>query len=166
MAHTTQSTVVTDQDAVPANKLSQIKKGAAVRSAYGYLTLSPLTAAQTSAFVRIPARARVVAIELKNVSMGNGSVKIGLFRPNDGIAIDDDVFATAVALTAHEFGANVSTVPTPANAALDLKTAHSVAVGTASATGDVEYDIVLSVVTVSTGAATAVGMEVKYVMPE
>lgn len=166
MAHTTQSTVVTDQDAIPVVKVSQIEKGGAVRSAYGYLTLTAATAAQTSAFVRIPARARVVAIELKNVTMGDGSVKIGLFRPNDGIAIDDDVFATAVALTAHEFGANVSTVPAPADADKDLKTAHTTAVGTASATDDVDYDIVMSVVTVTTGAATAVGMEVKYVMPE
>jgi len=165
MAHTNQATVVTNQDTVPVTKVSQIQKGGAERSAYGVLTLTPATAAQTNAFVRVPARARVTHIGLFNASMGNGSVKIGLFRPNDGIAIDDDVFATAVALTANA-GVNVNTVPVPADRALDLKTAYATAVGTASATGDVEYDIVVSVVTVSTGAATAVGMEVKYVMPE
>lgn len=165
MAHTTIAQVVQDQDATPIVKTNSLEKGGVKRSAYGTLTLTAATAGQTSAFVRIPARARVASINAHMASMGNGSVKIGLFRPNDGIAIDDDCFTTAMALTA-KTGANVMDAVTPANLALSLSSAFSTAVGTAGATNDVEYDIVASVVTVSTGAATAVGIEVEYVLPE
>lgn len=165
MAHTAQASVVTDQNTVPVIKVSAVEKGGRVRSAYGVLTLTAATAAQTNAFVRIPVRARVVSIGLHKASQGNGSVKVGLFRPNDGIAVDDDCFSTAVALTAHT-GANVMDAVTPANLALDIASAFSTAIGTAGATGDVELDIVASVVTVTTGASTAVGMEVRYVLPD
>lgn len=166
MAHTNESQVITDQDAVPNTKVSQIEKGGAQRSAYAYMTLTPATAAQTNAFVRVPARARLVSVGLQNVTMGDGSVEVGLFRPNDGIAIGSAVLSAAVALTANEGNTDVIDAMTPLQRSQDLKSAFSTEVGTASATNDAEYDIVLSVVTVSTGAATAVGMEVKYVMPE
>lgn len=165
MAHVATSQVITDQDATPVTKTSQLEKGGDVRSAYGFLTLTAATAAQTNAFVRIPVRARVTAIRPYMASMGNGSVKIGLFRPNDGIAVDDDCFTAALALTA-KTGANAMDAVTPANLAKSISDAFSTAIGTAGATGDVELDVVASVVTVSTGAATAVGIEVEYVLPE
>lgn len=165
MAHTAQASVVTDQDTVPVIKVAAIEKGGVVRSAYGYLTLTAATAGQTNAFVRIPARARVVGIHPHMASMGNGSVKWGLYRTNDGIEVDSACFSAAMALTA-KTGANVMDAVTPANLALDIASAFSTAVGTAGATSDAEFDVVANVVTVSTGAATAVGVEVRYVLPE
>jgi len=165
MAHTNQASVITKQDATPAVKVGPVEQNGSLRSAYGYMTLTPATAAQTNAFVRVPVRASVRGLYPQMASMGNGAVKIGLFRPNDGIAIDDDCFTALMALTA-KTGANVMDAVSPANLALDIASAFSTAISTAGATEDTHVDIVMSVVTVSTGAATAVGLEVRYVSPE
>lgn len=165
MAHSAISAIVSDQDATPAAKVLPHEKGGAVRSAFGYLTIVASTAAQTNAFVRVPVRARIKDVRATMASMGNGSVKIGFFRPNDGIAVDDDAITTAMALTA-QTRLSVFDAPTNAQRAQTIAEWLSTAIGTAGATNDVELDIVASVVTVSTGTAVAVGLEVEYVLPE
>ncbi len=165
MAHTTQSQVIQDQDDTPIVKTNQLEKGGVKRSAFGYLTLTAATVGQTSAFARIPVRARVAAIKPFMATMGNGSVKIGLHRPNDGIAVKSDAFSSAMALTA-KTGANAMDAIAPADLAKSIEDAFETEIGTAGATGDGELDVVLTVVTASTGAATAVGIEVEYVLPE
>lgn len=165
MAHSVTSSVVSDQDATPVAKVNPLEKGGAVRSAFGYLTIVATTAAQTNCFVRVPARARIQDVKASMTSMGNGSVKIGFFRPNGGIAVDDDVITAAMALTAQS-RASVFDGPTNANRALSIADWLETAIGTAGATEDVELDVVASVVTVSTGTAVAVGLEVEYVLPE
>ena len=97
--------------------------------------------------------------------MGNGSIKVGLFSPSQGIAVDDDCFTTASALTAHT-GASIVDAPDATARSQDIATWLATAIGTAGATNDVELDVVASVVTVSTGASVAIGMEVLYVLPE
>jgi hypothetical protein len=165
MAHNVTSAVISDQDATPVAKVSPAEKGGTCRAAYGFLTIIASTAAQTNAFVRVPVRARLKDVSARMATMGNGSVKIGFFRPNGGIAIDDDAITAAMALTA-QAGASVFDAPTPANRAKTIAEWLATAIGTAGATEDVEVDIVASVVTVSTGTAVAVGLEVDYVSPE
>lgn len=162
MAHNVTSSVVSDQDATPIAKVVPHKKNGVTRSAFGYLTIVATTAAQTNCFVRVPVRARLRDVSARMASMGNGSVKIGFFRTGGGVAIKDDAITAAMALTA-QTGASVFDGPTNANRALRISDWLATEIGTAGATNDVEVDIVASVVTVSTGTAVAVGLEVSYV---
>lgn len=168
MAHNVTSAVVSNQDATPIAKVNPLKKGGVSRRAFGYLTIAATTAAQTNCFVRVPVRARVADVLMTNLTnMGNGSVKIGVFRPNGGIEIKGDAFAALVNLgTSRTTPTSVNTDPSVANRALSIADWLATEIGTAGATNDVEVDIVASVVTVSTGTAVAVGLEVSYVAPE
>jgi hypothetical protein len=168
MAHNVTSSVVSDQDATPIAKVNVLKKGGSSRKAYGSLTVVATTAAQTMCFVRVPVRARIADVLATNLTnMGDGSVKIGVFRPNGGIAISDAVISAAVNLgTSRTTPTSVLTAPSVANRAKSIADWLATEIGTAGATSDVEVDIVASVVTVSTGTAVAVGLEVDYVLPE
>jgi hypothetical protein len=168
MALVATAQTVEDQSATPAVKVNQIEKGGRVRTAQGFLTAAEYvggTTGQWYTFVRVPARARVLAIYLTQATTTTGAVKVGLYRP-DGIAIDDDAFA-AVHATDGSIREQISTatVYTPSLRQSDLATAFVTAVGTAGATGDTEYDIAAAIVTVI-GTPTDALMEVDYVLPE
>jgi hypothetical protein len=168
MALVSTSQEITDQDATPAVKVSQIKKHGKVRTARGFLLAANFTGGtigQWYAFTRVPSRARVLGVYLTNATSTTGAVKVGLFRPQSGIAISDAVFATAFVMGAANNRAAVDTVRTAAQRRDDLATAFATAVGTAGATGDTEYDVVATIVTVL-GAAVDALLEVDYVLPE
>lgn len=168
MAHNVTAAVVSDQDATPIAKVYPLEKGGVSRKAYGYLTALATTVGQTMCFVRIPVRARISDVKATNLTnMGDGSVKIGVFRPSGGIEISGAVVSAAVNLgTSRTTPTSVFTAPSVANRALSIASWLATEIGTAGATNDVEVDIVASVVTVSTGTAVAVGLEVEYVLPE
>ena len=158
---------VVDQSAVPVTKVNPQKKGGAIRTAFGYLAAASFTggtAGQWYTFCRVPARARVVAIKMTNPTSTTGAIKVGLYRP-DGIAIDDDVFATVFVMGAANNRALVDTVQTPLERSQSLASAYATAIGTAGATSDVEFDIAAAIVTVI-GTPVAATMEVDYVLPE
>lgn len=168
MALVSTSQEITDQDATPAVKVSQIKKHGKVRTARGFLLAANFTGGtvgQWYAFTRVPARARVLGVYLTNPTTTSGAVKFGLFRPQSGIAISDAVFSTVTVMGQANNRANVETVRTPAQRRDDLATAFATAVGTAGATGDTEYDVVATIVTVIGSAQDAL-VEVDYVLPE
>jgi hypothetical protein len=98
-------------------------------------------------------------------SMGNGSVKIGFYRPDGGIEVKSDAITAAMALTA-QTGGSLFDAPTNANREKSIADWLATEIGTAGATNDVELDIVANVVTVSTGTAVAVGLEADFVAPE
>lgn len=167
MALVSTATNVSDQDATPPVKVNTLKKGGVVRSANGYLAAASFTGGtvgQWYTFVRVPARARITAIKMTNPTSTTGAIKVGLYRPN-GIAIDDDVFATAFVMGAANNRAAVDTVQTPLERSKSLADAYATAIGTASATNDVEFDIAAAIVTVI-GTPVAAFMEVEYVLPE
>ncbi len=166
MPHSAIASVVSNSDATPITKVLPVLKGGQSRSTYGNLTIVATTAAQTNCFVRVPVRARIKSVKMTNLTgMGNGSLKLGVFRPNDGIAISDAVISAAVNLgTARTAPTEVLDAPSAANRAKTIADWLSTEIGTAGATNDVEVDIVASVVTVSTGTAVAVGLEVEYVV--
>lgn len=166
MALVSNATVITDLLATPVVKANQIKRGGRIRSTTGFIAAANLTGGTTGqwyTFCRVPARARLVGIYITNLTSTTGAVKCGLYRPN-GIAIDDDVFATVFATTART-RAQVDTVQTAAERRDDLATAYATAIGTAAATGDAEYDISLAIVTVI-GTPVDVLLEVEYILPE
>lgn len=167
MALVSSSQVVTDQSAVPVVKVNQLEKGGVKRTAQGYLAAASFTggtAGQWYTFVRLPARARVVGIYLTGATTTSGAVKCGLYRP-DGIAIDDDVFATNYDMAAEKDRTNIMVTPTALERTQSLADAYATAIGTAGATSDVEFDIALTIVT-ALGAGVAHLMEVDYVLPE
>lgn len=167
MALVSSSQVVTDQSAVPVVKTNAQEKGAPIRSAVGYLAAANFTggtAGQWYTFVRIPVRARVVDIKMFGATTTSGAVKCGLYRP-DGIAIDDDVFATLYNMAAEKDGASLLVTPTAEQRTQTIATAYATAISTAGATGDAEVDIALTIVT-ALGAGVAHGMEVFYTLPE
>jgi len=157
---------VSDQKATPIAKVSPAEKGGTIRSAYGFATIVATTAAQTNAFVRIPARARIVDIAAINATMGDGALDFDLYRTDETrVTLAGSVMAD-FPLTAHSRATKLATGISEANAAKDLATLFSTAIGTAGATGDVEFDLVGVVITVSSGTAVPVGIEVSYVLPE
>jgi hypothetical protein len=170
MALVSTSQVVTDQSATPRVKTNSLEKGGVVRTAQGFLAAASYTGGTTGqwyTFVRVPARARVLGVFLSQLTTTTGAVKVGLYRP-DGIAIDDDCFASV-----HVLGAttnvrarvDINTVYTPSLRQSALSTAFVTAVGTAGATSDTEYDIAAAIVTVI-GTPTDALLEVDYVLPE
>jgi len=167
MALVSSSQNVTDQSAVPAVKVSSLKKGAVVRSAEGYIASANFTGGTTGqwyTFVRVPARAKILDITMTGATTTTGAVKCGLYRP-DGIAIDDDVFATLYLMSAEKDGTSIMVTPTALERTQDLATAYVTAIGTAGATNDVEFDIAVAIVTVL-GAGVNHAMHVRYVLPE
>lgn len=167
MALVANSQVVTDQNAVPAVKTNSLEKGGVVRSAVGHQTAAQFvggTVGQWYTFVRLPVRARILGVYWTGATTTTGAVKCGLYRP-DGIAIDDDVFATNIVTSAEKDRAQIDTVQTALERSQDIATAYATAIGTAGATGDMEVDIALAIVT-ALGAAIAHTVEVEYVLPE
>lgn len=168
MAHNVTSSVVSNQDATPISKIMPIGKGGVKRSYFGYATIVATTAAQTNCFVRVPVRGRLASVKVTNLTgMGNGSVKLGVYRPSGGIEIKSDAISAAVDLgPARTTPTEVMAAPSVANRALSIADWLTTEIGTASATSDVEVDIVANVVTVSTGAAVAVALEAEVILPE
>jgi hypothetical protein len=166
MTYSVMTSVVSDQQSSPAVKLSGVKKGAPVRTAYGFATIVATTAGQTNAFVRIPARAKIVGFRAENASMGNGAFDFDLYRV-DGTAVTSAGAVLAdFPLTGHSLEARVDFALSEANAAKTLAELFVTAIGTAGATGDAEFDLVGVVITVSSGTAVPVGLMVEYVLPE
>lgn len=167
MALVSSSQVVTDQSATPAVKTNQQEIGAPVRVAHGYLASANFTggtAGQWYTFVRLPVRAQIVDIKMTGATTTSGAVKCGLYRP-DGIAIDDDVFATLYDMAAEKDGASLLVTPTALQRTQNIATAYATAIGTAGATEDVYVDIALTIVT-ALGAGVNHAMHVEYTLPE
>ena len=167
MALVSSSQVVTDQSATPVVKVNSLEKGGVIRQAVGYLAAANLTGGtvgQWYTFVRVPVRARIVDIKLTGATTTTGAVACGIYRP-DGIAIDDDVFATLYLMSAEKDGTSIMVTPTALERTQDIATAYVTAIGTAGATADNEVDIAISIVTVL-GAGIAHAMVVDYVLPE
>lgn len=167
MALVSTSQVVLDQSATPVTKVNALEKGGVVRSAMGFLAAASFTggtAGQWYTFVRIPSRALVKDIKMVGATTTSGAVKCGLYRP-DGIAIDDDVFATLYDMAAEKDGASLLVTPTAEQRTQSIATAYATAISTAGAQGDVEVDIALTIVT-ALGAGIAHSMLVEYVLPE
>ena len=167
MALVSTSQVVQDQSAVPAVNTNRQEKGAATRVAHGYLAAANFTggtAGQWYTFVRIPARALITDIRLTGATTTSGAVKCGLYRP-DGIAIDDDVFATNYDMAAEKDGTTILVTPTALERTQTIATAYATAISTAGATGDAEVDIALTIVT-ALGAGVNHAMHVQYTLPE
>ncbi len=169
MPHTSLSSVIVKLDSTPVTKSNTLVRDGMVRSAVGFVTVAATTAAQTLALARIPVRARIVSIHAKlGASMGNGDLSFGLFRPDTTTikAIDSVNLAAHWALTATTADVNAVTAPSVTQMTQSIADAFSTAITTAGATSDTLVDIVASVVTVSTGAATTLQYDVKYVLPE
>jgi hypothetical protein len=167
MALVSSTQVVTDQSAVPAVKVNSQEKGAPIRVAHGYLAAANFvggTTGQWYTFVRVPVRAQIIAITLTGATTTSGAVKCGLYRP-DGIAIDDDVFATNYDMAAEKDGTTILVTPTALERTQTIATAYATAIGTAGATSDSEVDIALAIVTVLGGSVNH-AMHVHYTLPE
>ncbi len=167
MALVSTSQNVTDQSATPIVKTNAQEKGAPVRVAHGYLAAANLTGGtigQWYTFVRVPVRAQIIDIQLTGATTTTGAVACGLYRP-DGIAIADNVFATLYLMSAEKDHTSILVTPTALETTQTIAAAYATAIGTAGATGDVEVDIALSIVTVL-GAGINHAMHVFYTLPE
>lgn len=167
MALVSSSQVVTDQSATPRTKVNVQEKGAPVRVAHGYLAAANFTggtAGQWYTFVRVPKRAQIIALTLTGATTTSGAVKCGLYRP-DGIAIDDDVFATNYDMAAEKDGTTILVTPTALERTQTIADAYATAISTAGALDDAEVDIALTIVT-ALGAGVAHAMHVHYTLPE
>jgi hypothetical protein len=166
MAYSVTSSVVSDQKSTPIVKVNQGEKGGRVRSTYGFATIVASTAAQTNAFVRVPARARIERITVLNATMGDGALDLDLYRTNETRITTAGSVMPDMALTAHTEANPLVLDRTEEEMGQTLADWFSTEIGTAGATNDVEFDLVGVVITSSTGTAVPVGMQVEYVLPE
>jgi hypothetical protein len=167
MALVSTSQNVQDQSAVPVVKTNSLEKGGVVRQAVGYLAAANFTggtAGQWYTFVRVPVRALIKDIRVIGATTTSGEVACGIYRP-DGIAINDDVFATMYVMGAEKDGASLLVTPTALQRTQSIAVAYATEIGTAGATSDTEVDIALTIVT-ALGAGVAHAMIVDYVLPE
>jgi hypothetical protein len=167
MALVSSSQPVLDQSATPITKTNALEKGGVLRSYIGNIVAGSFTggtAGQWYTFVRVPVRGRVKEVNLIGATTTSGAVKCGLYRP-DGIAIDDDVFATNFDMAAEKDGTSILVTPTSVQRTQSIAEAYATAISAAGATGDVEVDIALTIVT-ALGAGIAHAMEVVMVLPE
>lgn len=169
MSYSKDSTVMSDILTSPAVKVSPTVNGGAKRSVFAHFAAADLlatTAAQTHSIARLPATARVTDFRAENASMGNGAFDFDLYAVDGTQITSAGSFLADFPLTAHSLESRVDLGLTPANAAKDLATLFATEIGTAGKTGDTEFDLVASVVTVSTGASVVAGFEIEYVTPD
>lgn len=173
------SQVVTDLDASPVVKTNPLEVGGVVREAMATLALTATEAGGDANSVwrmlRLPARARVVKLEMANDDLDSSgtpalAVDVGLYEVNGGSAKDQDFFASAI------------TNLQAAQAAMQDETYESAVVGVEDyhkalweQLGDSDtvdnkykyYDVAMTVTTAAaTGAAGDVVMKVQYVIDE
>ncbi|MGH8596739.1 MAG: hypothetical protein ACREXT_08790 [Gammaproteobacteria bacterium] len=168
------SQVITDLDATPVVRLNQIKDGARVKEKIAVLAMTTGAAADIKRFVRVPSRARIGAVLMRNTDLdSNGTptlaTDIGLYRTaaDGGAVVDADFFASAItqlqaAVVNFTDVTYESGVVTAANSGKRIWEALALA-----ADPGVDYDVAL---TYTTGAATHangdVAVKVQYVVDE
>jgi len=168
MAYSKDSSIMSDILSAPAVKVSPIVGGGAKRQAFGYFAAADVlatTVGQTHSVVRIPANARVTDLRAENATMGNGAFDFDLYATDGTQITSAGSFLADFPLTAHSFEASVDLGLTPTNASKDIATLFTTQIGTAGKTGDSEFDLVATVVTVSTGASVTMGFAVEYIQP-
>lgn len=95
------SQIITDLEAVPQVKTEPTEVGGVVREAAALLSVTTGAANDVKRFVRIPSRARIVAVEIANTDLdSNGAptlaADVGLYDISDGAVVDADFFASAI----------------------------------------------------------------------
>ncbi len=91
------STAVTNADATPIVKSSQLELGGSVRAAFATLEAAGGDAGSTYRFIRLPARARVTRVEYASDDQGIGAtLNVGLYDVEDEAVEDADFFASAL----------------------------------------------------------------------
>lgn len=167
MAYTAKSAVVSDAGSSPVVFSNRYEKGGNVYKDYDYIaSVAATTAGWTYAYTRLPKTASVRDIKIFGAATADGAFDVGLYRVDESTAIDQNCFGTAIAGTTLTIVGGVQgyDVPTVATRDLPLFELFSTAVSTAGATDDAYYDLVLTVETGMTSAATDIGVEVTYVL--
>jgi hypothetical protein len=170
------STIIGNAVASPKTMTATHVAKGEVRSAVAAFALSTAlaaTAGQTIGLFRIPAKARIIELDVQHTSTpGTGSWKVGLSRTaeNGGTIIDDDILATAVTLSV-ELLNSAAHVPNAGIGAVGLvdrqKTLYELASASFISTGaanDAEVDIYATVVTVAQTTNLAQAWFLKYVI--
>jgi hypothetical protein len=173
----TSSQVVTDLDASPVVKTNPLAIGGVVGEAIAHLALDITAAAGEAGTVwrmtRLPARARVVKLELANDALDDVAdlaVDIGLYEVDGGAAKDADFFAAAIT--------NLQTAQTAwqdetyESAVVDVEDYHKPLWEQLGDSDTPEnrgkfYDVALTVTTdAATAAAGDILLKVQYVVDE
>lgn len=160
------SQVVTDQDASPAVKTSQLEVGGAIREAIGVVqTNSDDSSGSTYRMVRLPSRARVTQVLLSSDDSGTtGDTDVGLYLADGGAVEDADFFASAVDINAAALSHSDVTYESGVVGPEDQSKRLWEQLGE-SEDPNVMYDIALTL-TEAVTAATDIALKVRYVLDE
>ena len=166
MALVSKSVQITGLDATPVTKLNTSYFNGRIRSMVGYIAAANLTGAtagQWYTFCRMPARARLISVDVTNLTSTTGAVSVGLYRTtaNGGAEVSKADIMAVLATTANNRAAG-DTALTALQRSQIATDAFATEIGTASATADVEFDVALTIVTVI-GTPVDITVEVKYV---
>lgn len=168
------STPVTNSDATPATANTAGTGGAApvkVISSGSVVAVASSSQDSTYQFVRVPSTAKIKALFFESAAQAGGTVDIGVYYATDGLigkatsllaaaAIDQDFFASAVAVTSASQPTNVineSGTNTPAKQNQPLWQALGL-----SADPGGNFDIVGTIATAITTGTGAMGLTAFY----
>ena len=173
MAYTAKSDVVTAQDtlATTGTKPTPVDQGGRQRVARGFIAAASFvggTVGQTYAFCRVPARGRLLWVNMINAGVVSGSMSLGFARTaqysaSNALVSGVDLAALVNLATARPTRTFVDTAPSTVSRSLALKNAFATEIGTAGATNDVEFDVVGVIVTVAS-AGQDIHVEAEYVL--
>lgn len=164
------SQVVTDLDTVPVAKLNPIKQGGVMREASGFVTTnSDDNIGSTYRMCRVPSRARITEVLLtSNGGSTAGAGDIGLYRTtaDGGAVVDVDFFQAAEAINTpakNHVDVTYEAAATPLN---NLRLRPLWAQLGLATDPRVDYDVVVTLTTATTVAATIFSIKVRYVLDE
>ena len=167
MTLVSKSVQLTGLDATPSTKLATSYMNGSVRRTTGYIAAANLTGGtvgQWYVFCRLPARARLLSVDITNLTSTTGAASVGLYRTsaNGGAEVKkDDIMATFV-LGAGNNRAAADTALTALQRSQIASDAFTTEIGTASATADVEFNVALTITTVI-GTPVDVTMDISFV---
>lgn len=160
------STAIADMVAIPRVPVGSTKGAAGqMFESAGYVA----NAADDSAtsilrFCRVPSNARISSVQMTTGAATAGAVDIGVYQTadNGGTVVDADLFASAQALTAALFNADVTYESGEYTVAESVKPLWEV-LGLSSDPGR-EYDVAATITTTFSAASVGQVLKVRYVI--
>ncbi len=168
MAYTATTDLLANLVASPVVKPAQTDQGGKTRTVKGLILAASFvggTVGQIYGLLRVPVRARLGRVGLVNATATTGFVSMGLYRTN-GVAVDAVCLSSGIPLTAHTSAqTDVVAAPSALQHSQLISAAFKTAIGTASATNDIELDIGIAIITVA-GSAVDLYAEAEYTIDE
>jgi len=161
------STAVTNADATPIVKSSQLELGGSVRAAFATLETAGGDLGSTYRFIRVPARARVTRVEYACDDQGTAvTFNVGLYDVEDSAVEDADFFASALDVATAAVARTDITYESGVVTAENAGKALWEQLGLANTVDNKSKEFDIYVTSASAASTGTVSLWVEYVLPE